>query len=212
MPTFQFFKHNRRVDEVKGADPQQLTTKIGYYAAAAANEPAPAAVAETKASAASLRSSIDVAASRLVNASNLSSVRNIASPPPAGYAVASAAGPRVLVHLVFAQAVTPSHVRIVVPGDAVGSAPARIQVGANVVESEGGGGGVVDMRALERAESTQSFNVYSDEYVNGMVELKLKVSKFTGIKSLTIRVDANLSGEETVTSKVKELDIIGVKA
>src|SRR5215469_1213644 len=34
MPTFQFFKEGKKVDEVKGADPQQLTTKIGYYTAA----------------------------------------------------------------------------------------------------------------------------------------------------------------------------------
>src|ERR1700712_3888884 len=35
MPTFQFFKTGKKVDEVKGADVQQLTTKIGFYTAAA---------------------------------------------------------------------------------------------------------------------------------------------------------------------------------
>jgi len=225
MPTFQFFKEGKKMDEVKGADVQQLTTKIGYYTAAAAKASAsgPGTKAgESKPTASptapgSLRSCIDIAASKLVNTSNLSSVRNIASPPPAGYAVASASGPRMLVHLVFTQAVTPSHIRISVPADSMSSAPSRINVGSNVAprvvrSSDGVESSGFDMESLDRAENTQSFNIYSDEYVNGTAELKLKASKFTAVNSLTIRVDANLSGEDTVVSKVKELDIIGVKA
>jgi hypothetical protein len=65
--------------------------------------------------------------------------------------------------------------------------------------------------AIGKAENTQSFNIYSDEYVNGVAELKLKASKFTGVKSLTIRIDANMSGESTTISKVGAMDIIGMK-
>ena len=44
-----------------------------------------------------------------------------------------------------------------------------------------------------------------------MAELKLKASKFTGVKSLTIRIDANMSGETSTVSKIGAMDIIGTK-
>lgn len=67
------------------------------------------------------------------------------------------------------------------------------------------------MEALSKAENTQAFNVFSDEYVDGKAELKLKASKFTGIKSLTIRVDANLSGDQKTITKIGTMDIVGIK-
>jgi thioredoxin len=227
MPTFQFFKGGKKVDEVKGADVQQLTTKIGYYTAAAVKENSAQgtnAGASSEKSASkdttpgSLRSLIDIPAARLLNASNLSSVRNIVSPPPAGYAIASASGPRVLIHLPFTQAVTPSTLKITIGKDAAPNAPSRIQVGTNVPvritkNNEGVESNDLDLEAsLAKAENTQAFNVYSDEYVNGTAELKLKASKFTSIKSLTIRIDANMSGEDNVVSKVGVMDIVGTKA
>ncbi|RDW59505.1 thiol-disulfide exchange intermediate [Coleophoma cylindrospora] len=225
MPTFQFFKAGKKIDEVKGADPNQLTTKIGYYTAAAKKEiasgsvpkPAAAASASANAAPASLRSLIDVTKGRLVGASNLSSVRNIASPPPAGYAVASAGGAKLLMHLPFTAAVTPSVLKITVAGDGMANAPARVLIGTNVPVQitktpEGVESHDLTMESLAKAENTQSFNVFSDEYVNGSAELKLKASKFKGVKSLTIRVDANLSGDENKMTKIQVMDIIGTKA
>ncbi|TVY82852.1 Thioredoxin-like protein [Lachnellula suecica] len=224
MPTFQFFMNGAKVDEVKGADVQQLTTKIGYYTAAAAKEgPAAGASkpAESKSAASgpgSLRSLIDIDDARLLNNSNLSSVKNIASPPPAGYAVASASGARLLIHIPFTQAVTPSHLQITIAKGAGSNAPSRIQIGTNVPvriskSPEGVESNDLDMdSSLSKAENSQAFNVFSDEYVDGKAELKLKASKFTAIKSLTIRIDANLSGDEKTVSKIGTLDIIGIKA
>jgi hypothetical protein len=226
MPTFQFFKSGKKVDEVKGADPQQLTTKIGYYTAAVAKEgPAsgskpPASSSSSGASAApgSLRSLIDIEKSRLLNTSMLSNIRNVVSPPPAGYALASATGQaRLLIHIAFTQAISPSHLKISMAKDSLSNSPSRIQIGSNVpvrilTSPEGVESNDLTMESLARAENSQSFNVYSDEYNNGTTELKLKASKFTGIKSLTIRVDANLSGEEKTLTKIGQMDIIGVKA
>jgi thiol-disulfide isomerase/thioredoxin len=224
MPTFQFFKNGAKVDEVKGADVQQLNTKIGYYTAAVLKEPAESSKSATgnasaTAAPGSLRSLINVEGGKLLNASNLSSIRNIASPPPAGFAVSSASGAKVLIHIPFTSPVTPSHIKITVPANSTSNAPSRVLVGTNVplrpvvkakdgsIEDIG-----IDMESLTKAENTQAFNVYSDEYTNGTTELKLKASKFKGIKSLTIRIDANLSGEEKTISKIGDLDIIGVKA
>lgn len=221
MPTFQFFKDGKKVDEVRGADVQQLTTKIGYYTAAAKAAETKAKPAESKPAAAgppgSLRSLINVDASKMLNASLLSSARNIASPPPSGYAVASASGAQLLIHLPFTQSIHPSHLKFTVPKDSMSNAPSRVQIGTNVpvrvVKSKDGvESNDLDMNSLTKAENTQSFNIYSDEYVNGTAELKLKSSKFTGITSLTIRIDANLSGESTTISKIGEIDIIGSKA
>jgi thioredoxin len=220
MPTFQFFTHGKKIDEVKGADPQQLTTKIGYYTTAAAKEGPSTKTGESSTSStgpASLRPLIDVNAAKLLNASLLSSARNIASPPPAGYAAASASGSRLLIHLPFTQAVTPSQLKITIAKDSTSNAPSRIQVGTNVPvrvtkSPEGVESNDLDMEAaIGKAENTQSFNIYSDEYINGVAELKLKASKFTGVKSLTIRIDANMSGEPATVTKIGAMDIIGTK-
>jgi thioredoxin len=220
MPTFQFYKSGKKVDEVKGADVQQLGTKVGYYTGLVAKEgPAtPASAKEGTAASGSLRGLIDVEGGRLLGNSIMSSVRNIASPPPAGYAVTSTSGPRVLIYVPFTQAVTPSHLKITVDKAAQPNAPSRLQIGTNVPvvftkDKEGVETNDLDMEAsLAKAENTQAFNVFSDEYVDGVAELKMKASKFTGVKSLLIRVDANLSGEDTKISKIKTLDLIGLKA
>ncbi|KAH8594394.1 thiol-disulfide exchange intermediate [Bisporella sp. PMI_857] len=221
MPTFKFFRNGQEVDQVRGADPNGLTKKIGTYTEAALKEaPATTTVADAKsAGPASLRSLIDVASSRLLNTSTLSSIKNIQSPPPAGYAVASAAasGAQFLIHLNFTQAVTPSLIKLTISKDSQSNAPSRVQAGSNVPVKitktpEGVETNDLEFESLSKAENTQSFNVYSDEYNDGKTELKLKASKFTGIKSLTLRVDANLSGEPKTISKIGELDIIGTKA
>ena len=227
MPTFQFFKGGKQVDEVKGADVQQLTTKIGYYTAAVAKEssegtskagPSAGTAASASTGLVSLRSLIDIPNSRLLSASNLSSVRNIASPPPAGYAVASATGrAQVLIHIAFTQAVSPSQIKVTAAKDSASNAPSRVQIGTNVPvritkNDEGVESNDMTMDSLSKAENTQSINVYSDEYNNGTAELKLKASKFTGIKSLMIRIDANLSGETTTVTKIGQMDIVGSKA
>ncbi|KAK6221158.1 thiol-disulfide exchange intermediate [Colletotrichum tabaci] len=223
MPTFQFFRSGKKIDEVKGADVQQLTTKIGYYtsltlkeaaAAGGSNSGEKAAAAPKSGESGSLRSLIDLGPSRVLG-SNLSSVRNIVSPPPAGYTAASAAlQSQLLIHLVFTKSVSPSKLRITIAKDAISKAPSRIQVGTNVPvvftkNKDGVETNDLTMASITKAENSQSLNVFSDEYVNGVAELKLKASKFTGIKSLTIRIDANMSGEKTSVTEIHELDIIG---
>lgn len=228
MPTFQFFNQSKKVDEVKGADVQQLTTKIGFYTSAAMKEGAGkgASAGESSKTGASKHAAsgpsslgplIDVDSSRMLNTSLLSNVRNIVSPPPAGYALASKAGAQLLVHVPFTQVVTPGYLKITIGKDAAPNAPSRIQVGTNVPvritkSPEGVETNDLSMDAIAKAENTQAFNIYSDEYVNGVAELKLKGSKFTSIKSLTIRIDANMSGEDSTITKVGKFEIIGTKA
>jgi thioredoxin len=224
MPTFQFFKNGTKVDEVKGADMQQLSTKIGYYTSAAtkdnAGQGAKAGESKTNTSKpattrpSSLRSLISIPNAKLFGASNLSSVTNIASPPVGGYAVASASGSRVLVYMPFTQSVTPSNLRISMIKDSISSAPSRIQIGTNVPvciskSEDGVETSDLDFDSLAKAENSQSFNIYSDEYNNGTTELKLKASKFTSVKSLTIRIDANISEDAKTITKIKDLDVIG---
>lgn len=228
MPTFQFFNHGKKVDEVKGADVQQLTTKIGFYTAAAMKEGVGKGTSTGESSKAgaskhaasgpsSLGPLVDVDSSRMLNTSLLSNIRNIVSPPPAGYALASKAGAQLLIYVPFTQVVTPSHLKITIGKDAASNAPSRIQVGTNVpvrvIKSpEGVETDDLTMDAIAKAENTQSFNIYSDEYVNGVAELKLKASKFTSIKGLTIRIDANMSGDDSTITKVGKFEIIGTKA
>lgn len=227
MPTFQFFKDGKKVDEVKGADVQQLNTKIGYYTAAVPKDAAQTPTAGSSKAAGSgsassgsgsLRSLIDIEASKLLNTSMLSNIRNVISPPPAGYALASATNQaQFLLHIVFTQAVSPSQLKIKIAKDSHTNAPARLQVGSNVPiriskTPEGVETNDLSMDSINKAENTQAINVFSDEYNNGVTELKLKASKFSGIKTLTIRIDSNLSGDSKTITKIGEMDIIGSKA
>jgi len=220
MPTFQFFKDGKKVDEVKGADVQQLTTKIGYYTAAAAKEgPKPStAGSSSSATPGNLGTSIDIGQAKLISASLMSNVRNIVTPPPAGAAISSATGTaKVLIHLPFTQVINPSHLKITIVKDGLSNAPSRVQIGSNVpvrVSKDKDGNETHDLTfdSISKAENIQSYNVYSDEYNNGVTELKLKSSKFTGVKSLTIRVDANLSGEEKTITKIGQMEVVGVAA
>lgn len=217
MPTFKFFKAGKEVDEVKGADVQQLTTKIGYYTSAVAKEKPAASSSASTSGPTSLGPLIDISKSKLLGASTLSNPRNIASPPPAGYAVASATGrSQFLLHLPFTQTVSPSQIKITIVKNYLPSAPSRIQISTNVPVItrvvEGVESNDLNMESIGKAENTQAFNIFSDEYVNGVAELKLKASKFTNIKSLTIRVDANMSGDGGTVTKIGQMDIIGTKA
>lgn len=222
MPTFQFYKEGKKVDEVKGADVQQLTTKIGYYTSAAAKETPKQGGASSSSSAPStsgnLGSLIDIGAARLISASLMSNARNIVSPPPAGAAISSATGSaKVLIHLPFKQIINPSHIKITIAKDSLSNAPSRVQIGSNVpvrvlTSPEGVETHDLTFDSISKAQNNQSYNVYSDEYNNGITELKLKASKFTGVKSLTIRIDANLSGDEKTITKIGVMEVVGTSA
>ncbi|CZT42015.1 uncharacterized protein RSE6_01841 [Rhynchosporium secalis] len=243
MPTFQFYRGGKIIDEVKGADVQQLTTKVGYYIGEV-GKPArnTSSSSNTQGSGSgsgsgagekkveSLRSLIDVEEGRLVNATLLSSVRNIASPPPAGYSVASTSTPKVLIYIPFTSPVIPTSITIRIAASKppsstdMQSAPSRLTIGSNVpvtfrkIEDKKTGQvsetNDLDMEeSLKIAEADQSFNVFSDEFVDGKVELKLKGSKFgKGVKSLLVRVERNLSGEEKTVTKIGEMDVLGIRA
>lgn len=226
MPTFQFFKGGKKVDEVRGADSPQLTTKIQYYTSATEKEGPKTSSAGASSSSSSakdtkpgsLRSLIDVEKSRLLGTSMLSNVRNVISPPPTGYAVASATNSsKLLLYLVFKESVDISQLKLTIAKDGKNNAPARIQLGADVPvkitqDKEGVETNDLSMDSVSKTEKSQAINVFSDEYNHGVAELKLKASKFSGVKSLMIRVDANLSGEDGMITKIGEMDLIGKRA
>ncbi|KAH7403851.1 thiol-disulfide exchange intermediate [Cadophora sp. MPI-SDFR-AT-0126] len=247
MPTFQFYRGGRKIDEVKGADSQQLSTKIGWWVGEV-KKSSPAAGASSTSNnqktqgggtssssgggVGSLRSLIDVEKGRLLNATLLSSVRNIASPPPAGYSLAStSSSSKLLAYIPFTAPVLPSSITIrVAKGADLTTAPSRITVGSNVpvsfrkIEDKKTGDvkeeSDLDMESsMSKAENEQRFEVFSDEYVDGVVTLKLKGSKFgsvanggKGVTSLLVRVERNLGGEEEGVTKIGEMDVLGVRA
>ncbi|PVH77541.1 thioredoxin-domain-containing protein [Cadophora sp. DSE1049] len=253
MPTFQFYRGGRKIDEVKGADSQQLSTKVGWWVgevrkAGPANSSSTSAKTNTQGGGASsssggaassggdkkvgsLRSLIDIEKGRLLNATLLSSVRNIASPPPAGYSLAStSSSPKLLIYIPFTSPVYPSSISIrVAKGADLTTAPSRITVGSNVpvvfrkVEDKKTGDvkeeSDLDMESsMAKAENEQRFEVFSDEFVDGVVVLKLKGSKFgasagagNGVKSLLVRVERNLGGGDGGVTKIGEMDVLGVR-
>lgn len=215
MPTFQFYKHGSKVDEMRGADVQGLTTKIGYYTSAAVKASAGQGtkLGETRSFQASpsvsvgqgsLRSLLDIEACKMLNASGRSSVKSVIKPTFAGAVVESASGAQLLIHLVFLEQVNLTSLRILVPEDSTSQAPSKVHLGNNLDTPK-------DMNALLKAENVQSFTLFSDEYSKGTAELKLKSAKFTKTKCLTVLIASNISADAAVATKIGQLDVIGSK-
>lgn len=219
MPTFHVYKDGTKVDEIKGADVQQLNVKIGYYTSEVMknNIKKESDVSLKKSSdPKSLRDLIDAENSMLLGTSNLSSVRNIISPPPAGYAIASVTKrSQLLMHIAFSSVVKLDSIYIIKMKDSISCAPSRIEVGSNVpitiCKSDGDEKHDLEMNSISKAESVQSFNIFTDEYIDGTARLKLKASKFGSVKSLTIRIDNNLSGDLSKVTTIGKIDITGIK-
>lgn len=216
MPTFQFFKKGVKVDEIRGADVQGLTTKISYYASAVVKASATEGtkLGESKtfqgaspisSGTGSLRALINIDACKLLNTSGTSSIKSVVRPSFAGTTIESVLGSQLLIHLPMSQAVNLVSIKLSVPDDSGAHAPSKIHVGTNVDTPK-------DMNALIKAENVQSFALYSDEYSKGTTELKLKSAKFKAVKSITILIDSNVSGDAEKTTKVGQLDLIGSKA
>lgn len=211
MPTFQFYKKNVKVDEIRGADVQGLTSKIQYHSSAAAKanagEGTQLGQASSTSTSGSVRSFVDLELCKAINTSPRSNLKAMLRPSfaGAGAAVDSADGPRMLLFLPFKQPVNLNSIKIILPASSSAQAPSKLHIGTNIVAP-------LDLNALGKAEAVQSFSLFSDDYTNGATELKLKTAKFKSIKSLALLVDSNLAGEPSRATQIGQVDLFGSKA
>lgn len=224
MPTFQFWSGGTKKDEIRGADPSGLTRKIESFVASAVKS---SLTSGTKLGGAgsesrgtfqgstpvssgqegSLRSLIDVEKSHVLNATPTSSIKTLLRPSFAGATVDSLNGPKILLYIALTQPVNVKSIKVSVPIKYRESAPSRIHIGTNVAASA-----AYDMLALARAETVQSFTIYSDDYSSssGTTELSLKQNKFKNVTSVTVMVDANVSDGQV--TRLSQVELFGSKA
>ena len=185
MPTFQFFKDGNKVDEIRGADVQGLQRKVKYYVDAA--KPAVPTGGNKLGTSNGLRDAIDMEKSILLGAPR-SSAKSVLRPGLGG-----ASGEKVLLHIVFSKHVDVSTIKIKVPNTQ--TAPSTIHVGQGVDTPK-------DFMALGKAEYVQSFSIFTDDYAENTVELKLK-SKFKHLQSITILMDSPISGSSITLTQIE---------
>ncbi|CCG84849.1 protein of unknown function [Taphrina deformans PYCC 5710] len=218
MPTFQFWGEGSKKDEIRGADVSGLTRMVESLVASSSVRPGSGTggtrmgdsrtVQGTRppvpsGSGGLLRALVDLEHSRALNATPTSSIKAVLRPSFVGATVDSAAGPTLLLYVALTAAVNVTKVKVSVPGAHLDAAPSRIHIGTNVTPAPR------DLMALARAETVQSFTVYSDEYVGGVTELSLKPAKFKDVTSLTILIDENVSSRDV--TRVSQVELFGTK-
>lgn len=206
MPTFQFYKDGKKVDEIRGADVRTLTQKIAYFTANVSATP----TGPTVRSNGSLRDFfktediVTLGTDRAVFASMLK------ADAIGSTSLDSHDGPQMLLHFQFKQPLNLTTLKIAPPINKLQHAPARIYMGSGFHAMDASPS--TDMQEMfKKADGVQVFSLYSDEYTNGIAELKLKASRFKACKDVTILVEKALAGDDTM-SRIAWIDLVGTKA
>lgn len=192
MPTFRFYRGSKQVDELRGADPVELTKKVETHCSGAG---ASASGAVQIGSYVDLNPHIDFKNSECLNESDTHTFRKALSKEEEGH-LESDCDEQLLLTITFQQPVKIHS--LLIQGPSNGQAPKNVKLFINTTS--------MDFDSAENGKSVQEFELTADTTAEG-VQIPLKYVKFQTVNSLTMFVRDN-QGDEEVTI-IERVGIMG---
>lgn len=196
MPTFIFFKDGVQVDQLKGADPRALETKITKLVSSGSTNTGPTLVKGMI----SLNSKIDIKQLEILNLDAASVARGLVDPSSTS-TVASDSDQQLMIYLPFQESVKVHSIVLRTDPAALASAPAEIQIFANRPNILG----FDDVDSIPATQRLASNEIVYDE--SGQALVGLRYVKFQKVNSLVLFVDQNKEEEEITT--LRSIEILG---
>jgi len=192
MPTFRFYRGTQQLEELRGADPVELTKKVEAHCSGGGST---GGGAGQVGSYVELNSHIDFKNSECLNESDTHTFKNALVKEQEGH-LESDCDEQLLMTLTFQQPVRIHSLLIQGPDN--GQAPKTVKLFINTTS--------MDFDGAESGKSVQEFELTAESTAEG-VQIPLKYVKFQSVNSLTIFVRDN-QGDEEVTV-VERIGIMG---
>lgn len=191
MPTFQFFKHLKKVDELKGANASALENLIKKHAVADSNGGQSSSGVPGQANISS-----EVALNQLscLNEQQDHGIRSIFGPNAKGF-LESDVDEQLMISVQFNQAVKIHSIKLTAPVD---QGPKTVKIYANLL--------ALGFDEAEGVQETQTLTLTEKDVAADAI-IPLRFVKFQNVSSLIIFVVDNLGGTET--TRINKLDFIG---
>jgi len=192
MPTFRFYRGSQQLDELRGADPVELTKKVESHCSGGG---AGVSGAGQVGSYVDLTPHIDFKKSECLNESDTHTFRKALKKDEEGH-LESDCDEQLLLTVTFQQPVRIHS--LLIQGPSNGQAPKNVKLFINTTS--------MDFDGAENGKSVQEFELTAESTAEG-AQIPLKYVKFQNVNSLTIFVKDN-QGDEEITV-IERIGILG---
>lgn len=198
MPTFMFFKQGQKIDEMKGADPHGLETKIKQHIVDV--KPSGSSSKEYVKGMTSLNDKLEMKQLEILNATDSSSLRNLFDKSSSSV-VQSDSDEQLMIYMPFQEQIKIHSIIIRADPEAVEQAPSAIELFANRPT-------ILSFDDIGSVPPTQAIASTEIKYVtDAEAVVSLRFVKFQRCNSLVMFVKQNQSGDDV--TKIRGIEIIG---
>jgi len=190
MPTFQFYKNRVKIDELRGADPSALESKIKQHIEGDAADDDVGVAGHVD-----LTSFISLSGCSCLNESDENTFQNALKKGPTF--LESDCDEQLILTITFTQAVKLHSLKINAPDD--GRGPKTIKIFKNQPSA-------IDFDQAERMEAVETLDLSSED-ITGDKIIELRYVKFQNVQNIVIFVKDNQGDEETTA--INQFIIIG---
>lgn len=195
MPTFLFFRNGTQVDELKGADPRALETKLNALILSSVKSTSTLVRGMIV-----LNDKIDVKQLEVLNLDSSSVLRSLID-PSSTESISSETDEQLMIYLSFQESVKVHSIRLRVDPGRLSYAPAELRIFANRPN-------ILTFDDVDAIPSTQKISTSDILYDGeGAAIVGLRYVKFQKVNSLVIFVERN-GGEEEVTM-MRSIEFLG---